>query len=167
MPDCPLILLDVDGVLNPIVRPGLEWQRHKAAAGSGSFNVWLNPAHGPALLALAEQTGAELVWATTWEYDANRSIGPLIGLPELPVIEVTKGDVEPPGCCSKTPPVAEYVRNRPFVWFDDDLYWEDARYFREHEGVGEFRLVRVEPNYGLCDRHLEKAAEWLTGRRSV
>src|SRR5690606_41282074 len=44
---------------------------------------WLNPRHGAALLALPYRP----VWATTWEHDANEVLAPLLGLPELPVVE--------------------------------------------------------------------------------
>lgn len=166
MADKPLILLDVDGVLNAFTKPGPHWQEHRAAAGSGSFRVILNPDHGPMLLTLAAETGAELVWATTWEHDANLSIGPLIGLPELPVIEVSAG-TEVPGVLWKTPAVAEYVQGRPFVWFDDDLNRADRGYLKRHEGVGDFLIVDVGPRKGLTGRHLEMAADWLSNLAAI
>ena len=39
--------------------------------------------HGPALLGL----GYDLCWATTWMDTANRWIGPVVGLPELPYVD--------------------------------------------------------------------------------
>ncbi|MFI7637283.1 HAD domain-containing protein [Nonomuraea sp. NPDC049400] len=156
----PLILLDVDGVLNPWRRQGPHWQTHDAVSGIGTFKVHLNPEHGPMLLRLAHETGAELVWATTWEHHANTAIGPLMGLPELPVILVNSGP-DAPGVHPKTPPVAEYVTRRPFVWFDDDLDRADRRYLKDHDGVGAFRIIDVGPRKGLTERHIRQAAEWL------
>ncbi|WP_439794479.1 hypothetical protein [Streptomyces agglomeratus] len=46
------------------------------------LRVWLNPDHGPALDALP----FDLVWATTWEEEANAYVAPVLGLPELPFI---------------------------------------------------------------------------------
>lgn len=164
MPDA-LLLLDVDGVLNPWYKPGPHWQVHQAVSGSGSYRVVLNPDHGAMLLQFAAETGAELVWATTWEHHANREIGPRIGLPELPVIEVDAGP-DVPGVHPKTPPVAEYVKGRPFVWFDDDLERSDSEYLKAHEGVGEFLIVHIGPRKGLTEKHLEMAAAWLANRET-
>jgi hypothetical protein len=158
-----LILIDVDGVLNPWQRQGPQWEKHRAVADGTTWNVILNPDHGPMLLTLAAETGAELVWATTWDHDANREIGPRIGLPELPVIEVRTHPGEP-GVHPKTPPVAEYVNGRPFVWFDDDLTAADARYLKDHPGVGEHLIVHVGPRVGLTPKHAEMAAAWLANR---
>jgi hypothetical protein len=159
----PLILLDIDGVLNPDRRPGPQWQAHKAMCDGSTFNLWLNREHGPQLVALAERTGAELVWATAWEHDANRSVGPLIGLPELPVIEVFKGDDDdPPGVLFKTPAVAEYVDRRPFVWFDDDITKRDRIWLEAHSNVDRFRLITIGARDGIKDAHFEHADAWLS-----
>ena len=101
----PLLFLDVDDPLNPFAakptrRPDgyekhrmaprrwmeaeREWLRAKGRPFKRAkpLRVWLNPAHGPALLDLP----VELVWATTWEQEANEWIGPVLGLPALPVV---------------------------------------------------------------------------------
>ncbi|WP_066370071.1 HAD domain-containing protein [Herbidospora mongoliensis] len=163
MEERPLILVDVDGVLNPFRRPGTAWQSHTCTAAGVAFALWLNPDHGPRLLALARETGADLVWATTWEHDANAGIGPIIGLPELPVIEVHKGrGLEDPGCCWKIPSVAEYVNRRPFVWFDDGLGRIDRLWLEAHPNVDRFRLLHIGGNRGIRDAHFRQARDWLT-----
>ncbi|WP_043626171.1 HAD domain-containing protein [Nonomuraea candida] len=160
----PLILLDVDGVLNPWHRQGPSWLSVDAVCDGVTYPVLLNPEHGPMLLRLARETGAELVWATTWQDDANRAIGPLIGLPELPVIPVGSGAgallVHP-----KTPPVADWVNRRPFVWFDDGLGRADRLYLKTHENVDRFRIIDIGPRKGLTERHLRQAADWLAAPR--
>ena len=108
----PILFLDVDGPLNPFAakptrRPsGYVTHRLMPAGWTGTtrgrrpkpLRVWLNPDHGPALTGLP----VELVWATTWEHEANRLIGPRIGLPSLPVVEwPRKGTPKPTGCSGR------------------------------------------------------------------
>src|SRR5689334_11279557 len=79
----PLLLLDVDGVLIPYAAPKQPdgFEQHILQGEQ----VWLAPHHGAWLRPLCDRF--QLVWATGWEHDANRLIGPILGLPELPVIE--------------------------------------------------------------------------------
>lgn len=158
----PLILLDVDGVLNPMYRPGPEWEFHQVEGHTQSYRVVLNPNHGAQLLALAQKTGAELVWATTWEDMANVSIGPLIGLPKLPVIQVSDEDDDlDPLVNSKTPAVARYVKGHTFVWFDDALSSHDRKWLKQRRDGKKFQIMHVGSRQGLKAKHLLHAAEWL------
>ncbi|MER7063978.1 HAD domain-containing protein [Streptomyces albidoflavus] len=163
MSDRPLILLDVDGVLNAFRRPGPEWQRFRRMG----FHLWLNPAHGPSLLKLAAELDCELVWATTWEHNANTEIAPLVGLPELPVIEVGRPRQLPDAnVLWKTPAVADYVNGRPFLWFDDDVDENDRAYLAAHDNVAEFLLIVTNGDDGLTTDHLEQARAWLSQREA-
>lgn len=120
----PLLLLDFDGPLNPHRAQGIPagYERHEIVEGDRSWVVLLNPQHGVELNALAGVF--ELVWATSWEHGANRLLAPLLGLPSLPVIQwpdrrpVRRGSW-------KTPYVAEWVGDRPFVWVDDEVGPDD------------------------------------------
>jgi hypothetical protein len=163
--DGTLLLLDVDGVLNPIRRSSPRFRRFECAAEGEWFRLLLDPRHGAKLTALRRETGATLTWATTWGERANEEIAPRIGLPPLPVIPIDRDPPRPPGVNLKTWHVAEYVRGRPFVWFDDDLGPADLEFLRGHPGVGEFLVVAVDPRDGLGDAHLDAARRWLTARR--
>jgi hypothetical protein len=165
----PLILIDVDGVLNIYPRRasqlGTPWIDAKCRVAGWSLRVTLNPDHGPMLLALAEKHDAQLVWATTWERDANREISPLVGLPtDLPVIGVERDrqmlGSPVPGVMRKVPYVADYVGGRPFVWFDDDLSPRDGEYLADH--AGPHCLITVDDWDGLTLADIEQADEWLT-----
>src|ERR1044072_9566882 len=59
-----LILLDVGGVLAPFGRPGPQWQGHRLTCQGETYNVLLNPEHGPGLLELAVRGRAGPGWAT-------------------------------------------------------------------------------------------------------
>ncbi|NRQ31536.1 hypothetical protein HII36_06725 [Nonomuraea sp. NN258] len=158
----PLLLVDVDGVLNPMSRPSPDFRRYRCSIGSEVYTVHLNAKHGRGLLDLALATGAELVWATTWEHHANDWIAPRIGLPPLPVIPMTPVLPNEHGEMFKTPHVAAYAERRPFVWFDDQVWAEDEEYLRVHQGLDDFLLVHVDPRHGLTREHLAMAHEWLT-----
>jgi hypothetical protein len=160
----PLVLLDVDGVLNPARRHTLRLRHHECVLDGQTYRILLNRRHGRQLAALARDTGSELAWATTWEQHANVEIGPRIGLPPLPVIAVNGDPGTRAGEHFKTRHVAEYVTRRPFVWFDDSLGAADWQYLKDHPGVDEFLLVDVDPRTGLNDGHLARAREWLAKR---
>lgn len=161
MEERPLLLLDVDGVLNPLGRRERGFRRYDVTVEDVVYTVFLNRRHGAALLALAEETGAELAWATTWEHLANQWIGPRVGLPRLPVVELGGDVFASRGVMFKTPHVAAFVKNRPFVWFDDAVGPLDVSYLREHPDVGEFLLVGIDRDLGLADEHLDQARQWL------
>nr|WP_238355616.1 HAD domain-containing protein [Kribbella sandramycini] len=121
----PFLLLDVDGPLNPR-EPSAEFVRHEIVEGDRSWTVHLNPSHGAELRDLV--TTFDLVWASSWEQGANRLLAPLLGLPQLPTIEWP--DRTPiPTSSWKTPYVAAWVGERPFVWLDDGVDERDIAYF--------------------------------------
>jgi hypothetical protein len=109
------------------------------------------------LLNLAEETGAELAWGTTWEHDANTFVGPVIGLPELPVEPLKRvnglRDTKPAG-------VVPWTLGRPFVWFDDDLTVPGD--CLALAGVQPHLVIPVDESTGLTDEHMAAARDWLS-----
>ena len=160
----PFLMIDVDGPLNPYassnnsLRKGEVFHCYKLLG----FKVWLNRWHGEELLKLTDVF--DLVWATTWEHDANALIGPRIGLPELPVIEFKK-DCPPhppaPGLHWKTAVIAAYsmAHRRPFSWVDDEVGVRDSVYFMKC-GQYPHLALRVSPITGLTAEHFEKLRAW-------
>lgn len=164
----PLLFVDVDGPLNPYAakptrRPEgylthrmspADWAREYPDAQP--LRVWLNPEHGPMLLSLP----VELVWATTWEHDANEWIGPRIGLPELPVVEWPDrpfGATD--GRLWKTQPVADYAAGRPFAWIDDQLTDADVRWC-ELRYPAPTLLLPINPAIGLARNDIAAIGRW-------
>jgi hypothetical protein len=152
----PCLLLDFDGPLNPYraAEPPPGYARHVIVEGERTWRILLNAQHGAALRRLAER--CDLVWATSWEQGANRLLSPLLGLPELPVIPWP--DRTPVlGGSWKTPYVARWVGDRPFVWVDDEVGAEDQAAFR-----GRNQLVfPVDARTGLTDGDLSRLRKIL------
>ncbi|MEV5966686.1 HAD domain-containing protein [Kribbella sp. NPDC051952] len=152
----PLLLLDFDGPLNPHRADGIPpgYERYQITEGPKSWRVLLNRQHGVELTALAEDF--DLVWATSWEHGANRLLSPLLGLPnDLPVITWPSRTPVPRGSW-KTPYVAEWVGDRPFVWVDDEVGPPDQLAF-----AGPDQLVhRVDARTGLTADDFEVIRSW-------
>jgi hypothetical protein len=148
----PLLLLDVDGVLNPYAAPGQPdgFEQHLLL----DELVWLAPQHGAWLRPLLDRF--ELVWATGWEHNANQLIAPILGLPALPVIEFPR---EADGRFFKLPTIARFAAGRPLVWIDDELTdeahaWAAARALPT-------RLVDADPAIGLTEELVALIAAFL------
>jgi hypothetical protein len=158
----PLILVDVDGVLNPsfIARERRRlafhegWVQRRADVGGLVFRLFVNPAHGPLLWRLAEETGAELAWGTTWEYYANPCVGRLLGLPGLRWAPVRDGNHKADG-------IVPWTRGRPFVWFDDEP--GAAEVTARLAGGQPHLVVHVDDPPGLTEEHIATARTWLAG----
>jgi hypothetical protein len=168
----PLLLLDVDGVLCPFsgeipntARVGPDGYRRvdlDPDGGSPDAFLWISEANGERLRRL--DAVFEIVWATGWAHDANRVIGPLHALDELPVVELEAAFDAPTWKLSS---VAAYVGDtRPCAWIDDDL-GEDAYEWAERRS-GPTLLVRTEPHLGLTEEStqlcLDFAARLKEGR---
>lgn len=165
----PYLLLDVDGVLNPLwtmnAKESDGWERHRITSEqtNETYTVMLNPSlHRPMIEELQENF--EVVWATTWDWEANDKIGPRLGLEELPVV---------PNCATrkrldwslypKTTAVlnwAEKHPERPFVWFDDQVSKYD-QFFLERRSLT-CLLVTVDGARGLLPEHVSAARFWTT-----
>lgn len=199
----PLVLLDVDGPLNPYrlitkkghtpLRPRHDdpepyvYERHHLHPTDWKetgLPVLLSASHGVALRALTEH--ATLVWATTWEHEANAIIAPILGLPELPVIEWpdnARGWALYPRHHGswKTKHVLTWLDEHgldpytgkplPWAFVDDDLRGDDRQLVRNHYGlargqdpaeVGAPRtlLMEIHPLHGLRAKDFADLTEW-------
>ncbi len=118
--------------------------------------MWLNPDHGRALAALP----FELVWATTWEEEANDFVAPVLGLPALPFIpwpvpRPTPGD----GVFWKTPGIVAWAGGRSFAWLDDEITEADRVWAAEHH-EGRALLHRVDPRFGPSPDDFALLSDW-------
>lgn len=181
-PARPVLLLDVDGPLNPFAakphRRPEGYRTHRLLTPSWvaaerarltawglpnkppkSLRVWLNPDHGPSLSALP----FDLVWATTWEDEANTYLAPVLGLPQLPVIIWSTPRAEPPGGVFwKTPGIVAWAGGRPFAWLDDQITEADHEWVTGHH-AGPALLHRIDPRVGLRPEDFAVLAAWAAG----
>lgn len=164
-PPRPLLLLDVDGPLNPYHAdpdsrpPGYRPWRAEPHWASGPVEVWLNRAHGERLRALP----FDLVWATTWQDCANRWIGPALGLPPLPFVALPGPAVwRPDDTSPKTWPLVAWAAGRPFAWVDDDIGEADRAYVAARH-AGPALLRRVHPGRGLVEADFALLSAWAAG----
>lgn len=180
----PLCFLDVDGPLNPYAakphrRPAgytthrmmpPSWearQAHKPVARRKPLRVWLNPGHGPALLALADRF--TLVWATTWMGEANSFIGPALGLPALPYVDfgdAADAQARHGGLHWKTKPLVAYAAGQAFAWVDDELTDQDRAYVAAHH-PGSALVHPVDPRLGLLKDDFAALAAFADAADSV
>jgi hypothetical protein len=158
----PLLFLDVDGPLNPwAARPerrpeGCTTIRVALRPGR-ALRVWLNPAHGPALLGL----GYDLCWASTWMDAANRWIAPVLGLPELPYVDFGRGlfATRADGVHWKTEAIVAYAAKRPFAWVDDEQSPADTAYVAAGHPAPAL-LHHVDPGIGMREPDFRALAEF-------
>jgi len=161
------LLLDVDGVLAPFQGDVLSMSR---VGGEGFRRVdldpqtglretflWVSDANNERLKNLSEVF--EIVWATGWADSANRVIGPLHALEELPVVELDYTFDTPTW---KLPSIEAFVPdNRPCAWVDDDL-GSDAEQWADQRRAPTL-LVKCEPHIGLTESLTERCLEWAAG----
>ena len=112
----PLLLVDVDGVLNPYAADCCPDGYQEYNFFPGEEPVRLCPIHGRWLRELANRF--DLVWATGWGDAAHRHISPVLGLPQFPAIVFPSGRFHP---AQKVPAIDAYAGDRALAWIDDLL----------------------------------------------
>ncbi|QHC67541.1 hypothetical protein GSU68_13820 [Rathayibacter sp. VKM Ac-2759] len=159
-----LILLDVDGVLNPTVT---------SDRAAGGHRLGLEPEREALVLRLAAV--ATIVWATTWPPKLTSVLARDLGLPEGTEAIVFGGglprDPRFPGQTGKLQPVAawlESARERmavdAVVWIDDNLREDAYAWAREQDTP--FHLIRPDAATGLTSDEVGGAEEFLAAVRS-
>lgn len=154
-----LILLDVDGVLNPTVT---------SDRSAGGHRLGLEPEREALVRRLAAI--GTVVWATTWPPKLTSVLADDLGLPTGTEAIVFGGglprDPRFPGQTGKLQPVAAWLQEAreriPFdavVWIDDNLR-EDAYVWAREQDVP-FHLVRPDASTGLTSDEVAGAEEFL------
>lgn len=152
------IYLDVDGCLNPIThkqrtKHWVDYKRTRVKVRDGEYPIWYSKGMGIALLSVAADFDAEIVWSTTWTNDANTHISPLVGLPTdlrvAPYDYNKDGDIHN---CGKIPAIASMCEENAIVIIDDYLGFGDKCWIKERE----FPTLGIKPveNIGITPQHI-------------
>jgi len=148
----PLLLMDVDGVLNPY--PGCP-------DGFAEYDLFpeddepvrLGSIHRDWLHELAESF--TMVWATGWGRDANRLLCPHFGLPELPVISFPPRPFDPR---AKVLSIAAFTAEQAVAWVDD-VVTSEARSWAEARPYPTL-LVEADHRVGLTRADVDSLLGW-------
>lgn len=157
-PRKPLLLVDVDGVLNPYAADVCPEGYREYHFFPDQEPVRLAQVHGEWLLGLAE--AFDLVWATGWGEMAHRHISPVLGLPKFPAIAFPPVPFAP---LEKLPAIDAFVRARPLAWIDDVIS-EEAQHWAAQRGSPTL-IVKVDPAIGLTIDIVTRLEEWATTSR--
>lgn len=148
----PLLLLDIDGVLNPYgtTQPPAGYTEHHLFP-QDEEPVRVNPAHGAWITEVS--LVLDLAWATSWNDEANRLLAPLLHIPPLPVITMPSSPFHPG---DKVPLIAEYARRRPAAWIDD-LHTPRAHHWAATR-TSPTLLITTDPAIGLTRNAIDVIA---------
>jgi hypothetical protein len=152
----PVLLLDLDGVLNPFAAPACPdaYREYEFFPGEGPERYCIT--HGTWIRELAAV--GELWWATGWGENANELYLPLLGVDPLPVVPFPPVPFEPE---LKVPAVAAVVGDRPAAWIDDN-HTEAGRRWAAQRSAPTL-LVPVDPAVGWSRADVDQVLRWTAG----
>lgn len=177
----PVLLLDIDGVVNSLLKappthawPKEAWREVDFVSGPNTWPLlWAAPVVDY-LTGLHEADRVEFRWHSTWQEEAPQfgaAVGlPVFGVAEAPEARANQGLFFKEQILRHKPtwwkyPAAErvlLVEKRPLIWIDDDL---ELKLFPKYRAqVKTFGLVcLVAPNgqTGLLSKHMRKIEEFL------
>jgi membrane-associated protease RseP (regulator of RpoE activity) len=165
----PVLLLDVDGVLNA-VDPGLPegWRR---GTYNGFVLTW-DPTVTERLRVLHESGRVEIQWLTTWAERADTLLAEPMGLPRG-LRTHGREDVASSGFVGRlrgvrgwwklaaARAVAEAEPGRRIVWIDDDLTTPAADTSEWLAANGQVLVVAPDLVTGLTHAELDRVEAWL------
>lgn len=160
----PILLLDVDGVLNAVTdEPPKTWTDWRITDCNG-YPIHHSPEMGRQIAAL----DADIVWLTTWGLSdlANQWVGALFDWPEYPTLGMG-GSRFAPGWW-KSFVAEEYLRTqpgRPFIWIDDDLSWSINNGDVPWLGPDGCLLISPDTRTGLMPEAIAHIRAWIAGLR--
>lgn len=163
----PVLLLDVDGVL--LLQNRTRNARLRVA--NIGYATWFDPEQSDRLDELCDRF--DVIWCTGWGTMANQIVGPLFGMPDLPVLSLKMpkdwiprqfytGENDEQAITMnrmmnwKLPAVEEHFKGSsvPIAWLDDQIGQPDVRHWAEDRP--NTLLVQTVEHIGLDERHMRE-----------
>lgn len=181
-PDRPVVLLDIDGVINSLLMkpPSMGWPKDAWLNADYTWDgqdwplLWATPVI-EYLNTLHDSDRVEVRWHTTWQ-DRAPEFAKIVGLPEeWPVAEAPEFTSDWPAFRAQQVlkyeptwwkyPAAQRVltdERRPLIWIDDDLYASVNRTHRNGLGqLGKVCLLCPDGQTGMLPKHMRTIEEFL------
>lgn len=168
--DAPVWLLDVDGVLNAMSRPG--WSappaRRYAYAGGVQFKLRWAPALLEEVRDLIRSDAVEVRWATSWVMHIGQ-IARAMALPDLPLAFTLPPDLgaatdelhDATEAAKRTAALDVVAGGRRLLWTDDDAIWPTGPERAHLEAAGAL-LIAPDERRGLQPADITTIRAWLT-----
>ena len=167
--DVPVLLLDVDGVVNALrFEPPDGWQR---GLFDGFLITW-DPTVTARLRELHESGRVEIHWLTTWTTNADRLLAEPMGLPRG-LVTHARADSAPIGFSgvfggrsswwklAAARAVADSEPDRRIIWVDDDLAMQAADTGDWLAANPHVLVVAPDLFVGLTHEQLDAIEAWL------
>ena len=154
----PVLLLDLDGVLNPFAASACLDGYEERVFFAGEPPERYCVAHGGWIRELSAVT--DVWWATGWGANANELYLPLLGVKPLPAVGFPPVPFEPE---LKVPAIAAAVGDRPAAWIDDNHTAAGRRWAAER--AAPTLLVPIDPATGWTRADVESVLDWVAGLR--
>ena len=150
----PLLLVDVDGVLNPFCfeKPPEGFETYEMFP-KDEEPVLLSEIHGQWLRELSH--AYRMVWVTAWGEEANRLISPVFGLPRWPTIPFPPIPFDP---AEKVPAVQQFVDDQPCAWIEDNMTSEASDWAAHRQAPT--LLISTNPAMGLVKEMVDRLLDW-------
>ena len=166
----PLLLLDIDGVLNAYqYRPAetetkrgdyTDLNEYSIGTDIGrTFRFWTSPTLIAEINDLHNSGKVEIAWLTTWTHQANRHVSPALGLPYLPVFADCGGRLSDYHWKSRAAVDAAQL-GRPIIWIDDAEITPHDRATYRTTGTPHL-LIAPDAERGLTRTDMEKVRAFI------
>lgn len=170
----PLILLDIDGVINAVGRKARYWKDSKTIekleaiypdGEKKEFKVFYSPTVVRAINAWAEV--AEVRWLSSWDDRANTFFGPAVGLHRF---ELARSDPQ----TFKLDCFNQWANENPdrvIIWIDDNI--SNFKCDNEHNplyGDSIFKrknTILISPVRGLISEHIKLVDKLLKDKKET